>query len=280
LELTEIFRILRRRRVMTLLVILAALAGAVGIDLSSKAIPTGTATTQILVDSPQSALADLQQDTGPLSVRASVFAQAMTSRLVLDSIARADGIPSGDLTAEGPYSGPAQALNVPTPSPARSAQLIAAKPLYRLTFVAQAAIPIITVAVQGPSAAAAGRLGNSVYPGVRSWLDSLQTGDRVPPSKRVTIRQLGSAQTASINSSTSTVLAAVGAIAILMLGALFIAAFDTRARRRARAIDASSAGSPDVPVNGVRSPVLPPTTPVPAEADGVESPALRWTYAP
>lgn len=234
MQISQTFRALKRRWYATILVAVAAVAVAVMLDKSGSAVPTGTATVQILVDSPVSALVNLQSDPTGLEARASVLAQAMTSSAVLAEIAKSARVPASDVTAQGPYSGTGEALDVATPSEARGMQLVSVKPQYRLTFVAQQDIPIVTVSVQGPNAEAAGDFANAVVPGTDAWLDSLATADQVKAGKLVHLRQLGDAQAGTVNSSSAKVVAAVGAVAILMLGFLLISLTDKdrRARRR------------------------------------------------
>jgi len=158
MEFAEVLRILRARWWATLAIVVLAIGAAVAVREGVSSTPTGAATVQILVDSPDSALANLSQETVPLTTRASVFAQVMTSAAVLEDIAASAGVPVSQMTAQGPYSGPGQALNVVTPSEARSNQLLTQTVKYRLTFVAQTNEPVVTASVQGPNAAAAARV--------------------------------------------------------------------------------------------------------------------------
>ncbi len=259
-------QVLRARWYLTAAVIVVAIVAAAAVKVSSKSVPTGSATVQILVDSPQSALADLKQDPAPLVTRAPVFAQLMTSNAILTDIAHVAGINPSALTAEGPYSGGGQPLDVPTPSPARSVQVIAGGAAYHFTFVADATIPMVTASVEGPNPAAAGKVANAVAPGVRTWLNALE-GD-VPANHRVTIRQLGNAHAGSLGGSSTTTLAAIVAVAVLLVGMLLIVAVDRRARAK-----------PDFPSAGVKfgppgfDPDPAPVS-VGAEANGGGSPDL------
>jgi hypothetical protein len=228
-------RILHRRPLLVAVTVIVAVAAGVGIKLTSNATPTGAATVQLVVDSPQSAIADLKQDPLPLISRAQVFAQLMSSSAVLDAIAKAAGVPQSDLTAEGPYSGAGQPLDVPTPSEARGAQLIATNTPYHFTFVPDANIPLITASVQGPTPALAGKLANAVYPGIKAWLSTLQSSGDVPVSARVTLRQFGHAQAGTVNAGSSTTFAGIAVVAVLLIG--FIGLFAVEARRRARERD-------------------------------------------
>jgi capsular polysaccharide biosynthesis protein len=231
MELAEILRVLWRRRLATLAIVLLAGGGAYGAGQLAHSTPTGSATVQVLVDSPQSALADLLQSTAPLTTRATLLAQVMASQTVLEGIAASAGVPVGELTAQGPYSGAGQALDVVTPAEARSNQLLGEGASYRLVFVAQTDEPVITASVQGPTAATAGRVAEAVYPGVQRYIAALQQQAKVKPAQRLTIRQLGPAQASTVNSSSRLTLMAVAALAVLLLGLLALLAVEALRRR-------------------------------------------------
>jgi capsular polysaccharide biosynthesis protein len=220
MELAEILRILWSRKLATALIVGLAIVAGVLARLSVSSVPSGAATVQILVDSPDSALANLSTETVPLTTRASVFAQVMTSQAVLEPIAATAGIPASAITAQGPYSGAGQALNGVTPSPARGNQLTAEKTKYKLTFVAQANEPVVTASVQGPNPAAAARVAASIYPGVQKYVATLQQQSGTPAAHRVTIRQLGPPQAAPVNSSSRTTFMAAGFLGVLIVGLL------------------------------------------------------------
>lgn len=250
-------QVLRHQPLLIAVTVIAAVAAGVGTKLTSHAIPTGAATVQLVVDSRQSALADLKQDPLPLVSRAQVFAQLMSSSAVLDAIARAAGIPVSDVTAEGPYSGVGQPLDVPTPSEARGTQLVATNVPYHFTFVPDANIPLITASVQGPTPALAGRLANAVYPGIKAWLSTLQSSSGVPVKARVTLRQLGDAQAGTVNASSATTLAGIAAGAVLLIGFIGLCAVEARRRARegdkmARLEGAGMRGRPGLPAPPAR----------------------------
>jgi capsular polysaccharide biosynthesis protein len=231
MELAEISSILWARRLATIAIVIFALVVAVVVRLSISSVPTGAATVQILVDSPDSALANLSQETVPLTTRASVFAQVMTSAAVLEQIATSAGVPANQITAQGPYSGAGQPLDAVTPSPARGNQLIAETAKYKLTFVAQANEPVVTASVQGPNAAAAAAVAGSIYPGVQRYVSSLQSQSGTPASNRVTIRQLGPPQAGPVNSSSRSTLMIAAFLGILVLGLLALIGIEGLRRR-------------------------------------------------
>jgi capsular polysaccharide biosynthesis protein len=232
MELAEILRILKARKVAALAVLAAAVVAAVLVRMSVHSVPTGAATVQILVDSPDSALANLSQETVPLTTRASVFAQVMTSATVLEDIAHAAGVPAGEITAQGPYSGAGQSLDVVTPSEARGNQLLAEQTKYKLTFLAQTNEPVVTASVQAPTAAAAARIAAAIYPGVQRYVTQLQEQSRTPSVHRVTIRELGPPQSGPVNSSARSTLMAAAFLGVLVIGLLALLLLEG-ARRRA-----------------------------------------------
>jgi capsular polysaccharide biosynthesis protein len=236
----QILQALRRRWYATAAIVIAAVIVGAGLAASAGSSPKGTATVQILVDSPVSALVNLQANQTALGSRASVLAQAMSSDAVVSAIAKSAGVPVDEVTAQGPYTGSGESLDVPTPSEARGMQIGSAKDRYRLTIQAQQDLPIVTVGVQGPTPGQAGALANQVLAGTEAWLATLTTSSQVKTGDVVRLRQLGDAQAGSVNSRTSEIIGAIGAVAVLMLGLLAIVLTDPkrragRARERARA---------------------------------------------
>jgi len=231
MEFAEALKILWTRQRLTGAVLAIALLMAIVVHMSVSSIPTGAATVQLLVDSPDSALANLAQETTPLTERATVLAQVMTSAEVLKEVAAAAKVPVSQLTAQGPYSGPGQVLDVITPAEARSNQLLAEHAKYRVTFLAQTDEPIVTASVQGPTAVSAAQIAAAIYPGVQRYLAHLQLQSGTPPAHYVTIRQLGPPQAGSVNSSTRSTLTLAAFIGILLLGLIGIVGLEVLARR-------------------------------------------------
>ncbi len=231
MELAEALRVIWSRKLLATLIVLLAAGAAVGAGTLARSTPRGAATVQVLIDSPQSALADLLQNTVPLTTRASLFAQVMASEAVLEQIATASGVPVGELTAQGPYSGAGQSQDVITPSEARGSQLLGERAAYRLSFVAQSDEPVVTASVQGPTAPAAARVAGAIVPGVRAYVAGLQREARTAPARRVTIRALGPPQAGTVNSSSRVTLMAVAALGVLLLGLVLLIGAEGLRRR-------------------------------------------------
>jgi capsular polysaccharide biosynthesis protein len=245
MELAAILRTLRQHKLALALIFALAVTAAlvtgykVSLNppkLASRSVPSGQATTQILIDSPQSAIADLKQDAAPLVTRATVFAQLMTSSTIRDRISQATGIPAAQITSEGPFSGPGEAQNVVTPSEARGGQVRAQTHPYRLTFVAQDQIPLVSVYASAPTAALAAKLANGVFIAVNRYVDEIARTDATNPAHRVTVRQLGSAGAATVHSGASKAVMALAFLAVMIFGCLAIIA-TAAVRQRGAAVD-------------------------------------------
>src|SRR4051812_28508474 len=103
----DIVIILRRLvRLWPFVCLAAVVAVTVGLALTYKVsvlppsikqdrLQYGTASTQILIDTPRSALGDTQGDFAPLNARASVFSKLVQSLPARQAIARQSGIPVG-----------------------------------------------------------------------------------------------------------------------------------------------------------------------------------------
>ena len=101
----------RRRRLVALGALIALIAaifsiyqiGLIPLSLKGRTNVFATASTQILVDTPDSAFADLANDIDPLDTRASVYARFMASSAAVKLIARKAKIPFRAIEAQGPY---------------------------------------------------------------------------------------------------------------------------------------------------------------------------------
>ena len=208
-----------------------ALVATVVASRKTRAVPTGAATAQLLVDSPQSALANLKQNTAPLSTRAGVFAEFMASNDVRAAIAQQAHVPVSQIVASGPFDDPSTAPSgAAAPDPATGA--VGPKP-YILTYVAQETAPIVTVYAQAPLAAQAAKLADAAVSGVQAYVTKLQNQGQLPMRQRVIIRGLCSAQAGTVGGKAKMPLLVVAFIAVLGLGCFSILVFDGVSRRRA-----------------------------------------------
>ena len=186
--------------------------------LERRQIESAAATTQLLVDSPRSALGDIGQDTTPLTTRALLFAQFMDSAAFRTLIAAKANVPVSQITTQGPFT----SIGV-RPNVARSAGVAAAaagaRP-YKLVFDAEDNLPVITIYAEGPSATTAKLLADASGLALRSYVSTLQ-GTNTARADRVVIRSLGQAEGGPINSHARTKLMFMAYLLTLAVG-LFV----------------------------------------------------------
>lgn len=196
-----------RRRLVALGAAVALLAALLSVytvaifppALHSRTNVFATASTQILVDTPESAFADLEYDLEPLDTRANVFARFLATPAAVALIAREAHLPFAAIEAKGPYE-----LNVPEVQRAptaerRSSQIIGEGALYRLRFESNPSLPLVSVFAQAPTEREAKTLATAVPAALSSYIDGLQVRQSTPSSRQVEIRQLGEATGGVVN---------------------------------------------------------------------------------
>jgi hypothetical protein len=196
-----------RRRLVALGAVIAFVAAilsvySVGIfppSLSSRTNVFATASTQLLVDAPDSAFADLENDLTPLETRASVFARFLASPVALQLIAKEAQVPLGAIEAQGPYDINLPVIQQEPTAEKRSSQIIGEGALYRLRFENNPVLPVVSVFAQAPSEAEAIDLANAAPRALRTYINGIQEQQNTPESRRVVIRKLGNATGGVVN---------------------------------------------------------------------------------
>jgi hypothetical protein len=190
------------------LAVLAALVSVSSVSLlpPGKGEPTldyYSGRTQILVDSKDSSIADLNRDLTPMVARANVYSRFMTTPAALRVIGEKAGIPPAAIYAEGPYQlGQARFIQEPT-AERRGSQLVGRKSRYRLRFDSDPELPIVTVYAEAPSAGVATRLAEGAASGLAEYVTKLQDEQGISEARRVAIRQLGSTTGAPVTAGAS-----------------------------------------------------------------------------
>lgn len=215
----------QRRRLVAvgaLIALIAALLSVYRVGLFPPSLESRTnifaaASTQILVDTPDSAFADLDYDLDPLGARAGVFARFLATPAAVELIARKAKLPFGAIEAKGPFE-----LNVPEVqrSPTaerRSSQILGEGALYRLRFENNPGLPIVTIFAQAPTQEEAIVLAAAVPSALRGYIERIQARQSTPESQQVMIRPLGDATGGIVNAGANRQIAAL--VFIVVLGA-------------------------------------------------------------
>jgi hypothetical protein len=166
-----------------------------------RSLEMATAYTQVMVDTPKSALLDLRQSTDDvqaLTNRAVLLGSLMASPPVLAYIARRAGVPADVLQVQAPRT-PAQPR--PRTVPGRSngpTDLLRSTDQYRLDIQADPIVPFLDIYAQAPTASAAGVLANAAVDGLGDYLRALGA-QGTPRGMQVQLRQFGRARGEVIN---------------------------------------------------------------------------------
>jgi hypothetical protein len=222
MELVGMLRELSRHKailagVMAVALVVALLTSYKLPSFQKRSVSFGAASSQILVDSPQSTLVAGAQDgtLATLYTRAQIFAQYLSSPEARVKIAAASGVPVRQITASGPFSQDAQRTNYdPQQTAQRANSILNEKAPNRLVFAAQQDVPIITVSAQSPSSGDAVKLANASFTALKSYVATLnQTNKGGPrrdpanglplPAYGVTVRNLGTPEAGTIGGGNS-----------------------------------------------------------------------------
>jgi len=160
--------------------------------LEKRSLELGAATTTLVVDTQRSSLLDLSLDLGQLSSRTTIYAAVASSDPVLDLVAREIDVPRDAIVVAKEATGEQEADQ-------RADAILKEDDVYRVALGTVKEQPIMNIATQAPTPAAAVKLANGTARALRSYVASQQDLQQVPLGRRVTVRQLGTAEGGLIN---------------------------------------------------------------------------------
>lgn len=245
MELAEILAVFRRRRawlvsgvVVSLAVALSTIwsVGLSGAERRSRV--AAFAQGQMFVDSVHSSLFDLSEDTTALTVRAHIYAQFMRSNSALKSIASYAHVPISQLVIDRPVTAAQGTQNIPRPGPARAVEVRAEETRFRVAFVAQPGLPVVTIHSQAPTA---GQALDLVEAAVRVSQDDVARLDpqgAVKRQSRTRVVEMGSPVVSFFNGRADLAVAVLAFVVTLTTILLAIVAADAAVvSRRSRFTD-------------------------------------------
>jgi hypothetical protein len=170
--------------------------------LHSRSLQLATAYTQVMVDTPYSAVFDLRQNTDDIKTlanRAVLVGSLMGTPPLAADIAHSAGLP-----ADAPQIQAPRTLEQPRVSavPGRSngpSDLLRSTAQYRLDIEVDPIVPFLDIYAQAPTAGAAAQLANGAVDGLGSYLRGMAATERTPQAKQVQLRQFGRARGKVIN---------------------------------------------------------------------------------
>lgn len=258
-----------RRRAVAVATAVAALAAVLVVysislippSLSKRDHVEARGSVEILIDSSQSPIANVDRSLEPLTARAGVFARYIAGGNVIARIAKDTGVPVKQIEVAGPVPLPGEAIGASAPPP----EMLP----YGIEIQQRDELPIVNVATRAPTVKVARELAAATPAAIRSIVSGIQAQQHVPDSKRVTFRVLGPAQ-ANVDTEALGAKAAIGAFFVLFLLGILLILGLPRLIKAWRAADVEPPsqehfGIPHIPPALPGEPASPPAL-APAEA--------------
>jgi hypothetical protein len=170
--------------------------------LEPRALKIATASTQVLVDSPRSALTDIRQDTygiDSLTNRAVLLGNVMAGRGVRDSIERRAGLSAGTLEIVPPLTPKHPRVLAEAGNERRTGDILKLNDQYRVSIQSNPTVPILHIYAQTPDKRSAIRLANAAVDALRAHLSGVASSRSTPAGDQIRLMQLGRARGAVIN---------------------------------------------------------------------------------
>ena len=245
MALVETIRQLWQRKLLVGIVLVLAIAAAIFSSyrissggLESRSLAVAAASSQILVDSPDSTLVQGAElgTFEALATRAKIYGQYLASLAARREIAKLAGVPARSIATSGPFSSATgQTAYSSQSSEERAGELLQEGAQNRLVFTAQEGVPILTVDAQSASSDTAIALASASFKTLENYVKSLEA-DGAPVRQGVTVRELGAPEGGTLGGSNNMILMVLAFLLVFGLGCAAILLVPTFAQRW-RALD-------------------------------------------
>jgi hypothetical protein len=222
MHLRELWRLRLGLAISTLLASLAAVASVANISvfppgLSSRSVEMSTAFTQVVVDTPNSAILDLRQGTDDiqsLKNRAVLVGTVAASPPVRAFIARRAGISPDILQIVTPRTPEEPRPRAETGQKKGPSDLLRSTDQYRLDIQTNPTVPLVDIYAQAPTARASEELANAAVDGLGDFLRELAATESTPNDVQIELRQLGRARGDVLNEGVGVQVAVLSFLAV------------------------------------------------------------------
>ena len=209
--------------------------------LTTRALDMATATTHVVVDTPDSIMVDLRQNTYSLqdmTSRAVVLGNVVTSSWMEAKIAEQANVPLQLLRIQAPLT-PTQPT---TPADAQTqrqvSDILKSNDQYRIVINANPTVPMLDVYAQAPTSASAAALANATVDQLKAYQQQLASSEATPAKDRISLEQLGRATGAVVNPGVKYQVAML-IFVLIFLGSWASLTYLARVRTRWRALGPS-----------------------------------------
>jgi len=166
--------------------------------LTPRKLEMATASTHVVVDTPQSALLDLRQSTYSFEGLRNVMASAT----VRADIARRAHVPVELIQVAAPRTPEQPRAVVGSADDHHTTDILKSNDQYRLSIQANPTVPVLDIYAQTPTAKTAEDLANAAVDELRGYLGGLASSEKTPAGDQIRLVQLGRAKGAVINPRT------------------------------------------------------------------------------
>lgn len=170
--------------------------------LAPRSLEMATAATHVLVDTPDSTMIDLRQDTysiAGLTNRAVVLGNVIASTSVEARIAQRAHIPVELLRIQAPLTPQQTSPPVNSQNARHVSDIVKLNDQYRIELDANPTVPMLDIYAQTPTAESAAALANAAVDELKAYLAGLATTQNTPAKDQIRLVQLGRATGIVIN---------------------------------------------------------------------------------
>jgi hypothetical protein len=189
--------------------------------LESRALELSAASTQVVVDTPESLLSNLRQSTYSLenqTNRALLLGDVMASFPVREHIAERAGINVSQLAVAGPVTPEEPRVIADPGDQPKTTDILKSPEEYRVSVTANPTVPILDIEAEAPTPEAAAKLADSSVGGLRDYIEEVSKAGHTPEDAKVYIRQLGHATGSTVNPGIKIEFAALAFFLVFLLG--------------------------------------------------------------
>lgn len=170
--------------------------------VAPRALEMATATTHVVVDTPESIMIDLRQDTYSLqnlTNRAVVLGNVAASTGVEAKIAQQANVPLNLLRIQAPLTAAQPTPPVDSQTQRHVSDILKSNDQYRVVINANPTVPMLDIYAQAPTSASAAALANATVDQLKAYEERLAATQATPAKYKVRLEQLGRATGDVIN---------------------------------------------------------------------------------
>lgn len=205
IRLRKLWRLKLGVSISLVVALLAALLSVYNVGPSGvtpRSLEMATATTHVVVDTPESIMTDLRENTysiGALVNRAVVLGNVIASTSVEEKIAQEAHIPGAQLRIQAPLTAQESALPANSQNQRQITDIIKLNDQYRILINANPTVPMLDIYAQAPTATNAAALANAAVDQLKRYVANLATRQGTPRRDQTRLVQLGRATGTVIN---------------------------------------------------------------------------------